>query len=298
MRVLLVASLLLLSGCLGGSDASAREYQTTFELAPYDVYIFDHPEMRYVGDAPHGQMMRFTNPTAAPLTIGLFMNSPQGKVGPVNEFGWAAQSGDRTVEDTLQPGESRLWLLEYPPRQMPQVRITSEGSVVDYRAQTALAEGPRVQADMHIRTWTVGVWVNGTSFYTNIESFNADPAFPAGYDRAGFGGGALPIYVYDEDRSEQPAGSKDTCHFTTITGYNELLKTQVESVPGVRFLYPEEAYTVEGAEEHFLYGQPLIFLNLVTEVVRNVGPTDDAPNPQGACFDPDNSTPALPPGLF
>jgi hypothetical protein len=147
-----------------------------------------------------------------------------------------------------------------------------------------------VRAGDHVQTFTAGMWINGTSFYTNIATLNNEGSFPAGYNRTEFGGDALPVYVYDSDRSEQPARSKDTCHFTTIPGYNTLLRMQSAGSTGVHFLLPEEGYTSAGNEDHLLFGEALIFLNTVTRIDESTGPRDGAGDPQGDCFDPENTT--------
>ncbi len=153
--------------------------------------------------------------------------------------------------------------------------------------------GDAVGAGDHVQTITAGFWVNGTSFYTNIQALNDDPAFPAGYDRSEFGGDALPIYVYDRDRTEQPPTSKDHCRFTTINGYNEMLKRQSDGGTSVTYMAPEDGYTRPGNEDHDLYGDPLIFINTI---VAHEGAVDDRPagDPQGACFDTENTTGPLP----
>ena len=151
------------------------------------------------------------------------------------------------------------------------------------------ASGTDVGAGDHVQTQTVGFWTNGTSFYTNIPALNADPDFPAGYPRADFVGDPLPVYVYGADRTEQPPASRDTCHFTTIPGYNALLRTQAEGSTGVRFLAPEEAYTRPGAQDHPLYGDALVFMNTIVAHDGATGPLDTLPDPQGACFDEQNT---------
>ncbi|MBW3583367.1 MAG: hypothetical protein KY455_09745 [Euryarchaeota archaeon] len=155
--------------------------------------------------------------------------------------------------------------------------------------------GPKAVPHDKVKTLTVGVWTNGTSFYTNIADLNADATFPAGYDREQFGGDPLPIYVYDQDRREQPVGNRDRCWFTTISGYNALLKSQAELGTNARFLTPEEGYTVAGAEDHFLYGEALVFLNTVVAHEGQAEQAEEAPDPTAPCFQPRNAERKLPP---
>jgi hypothetical protein len=49
-------------------------------------------------------------------------------------------------------------------------------------------------------------------------------------------------------------------------------------------LLPEEAYTREGAEEHFLYGDSLVFMNTVVANVGEVSELQALPQPTGDCF--------------
>lgn len=266
------------------------------EAFPLDVYVFA-PAGSWFG--AHAVMARVTNPTDGGVAYEVEVDLQRGRVGPVDATGW--QEG---AADTLGPGESRLWLLDFQEvtGHTFRLRIDAAGGSYEWNQTLPNAGGPPVEAGMHVLTYTVGVWINGTSFYTNIASLNEDAAFPAGYDRSAFGGAPLPVYVYDQDRSEQPARSIDTCHFTTIPGYNALLKTQSEGGTGVRFLAPEDGYTRAGNEEHFLYGDALVFLNTVIAIEPRDERLDDVPDPQGDCFDVNRYTPDpvpdVPPALL
>jgi hypothetical protein len=304
LAVLLAAP--LLAGCIGG-DSGEDELP---QLSALRVY-----EYRYPGDDvahaehPYGWMMRVTNVAETPHWAGVRVGDPE-----VVEW-WAVTADGPTRDDAayrLEPGASVLFLFQAQPGfaldsveyevRMSEPSATAEESFdilersVFSRDLTTVAEHRPVAPGHHVRTMTVGVWVNGTSFYTNIAALNADDAFPAGYDRSAFGGDALPIYVYDKERAEQPPGSRDTCRFVTIAGYNALLKTQAEKTTGVRFLFPEEAYTRPGAEDHSLYGDALVFMNTI---VAHEGAVDDVaalPQPLGDCFDPNNTSPVpIPP---
>lgn len=164
--------------------------------------------------------------------------------------------------------------------------------------------GREVVAGVGVHVEYAGFWTNGTLFGTNIASVhNSD------WPRAGWYGysddAALPVYVFDQDRAERPpywapahqmapvtgtpvdgitrdpngqvAASGATAglgYYTTIKGFNEALKTMTDRTSRVVVLAPEDAYTVEGNEEHPLYGDALVFLIGVTDIV-------DLPCPAG-----------------
>lgn len=286
MRVLWMLLVVALAGCVDEAPVAG----SSMDAFALDVYIFDDPDADAFFDH-HGMMMRVHNPTAA--TIAYNVSSPgmvAGQFGPVSREGVAPHT--TVAADALAPGESRLWLFQSDETRTMhryEILVESQGGHFEYVRHLTTAGGRPVQPGMHVVTYTVGVWINGTSFYTNVQAFNDDPHFPAGYDRAEFGGDGLPVYVFDAQASEQPVRSRDTCHFTTITGYNELLKGQGEGGSDVRFLRPEEAYTLPGREEFFLYGEPLVFLNRVALIENRDTRFDPLPDPQGGCFDPQNA---------
>jgi hypothetical protein len=151
---------------------------------------------------------------------------------------------------------------------------------------------------------TAGFYENGTLFYTNIPEIHANPAWPRPSWYAWGGSNPLPVYVYDQDRTEKPAywtasttgtpagaptnNATAWNYFTTIAGFNEALKGLSTNTVRVARLAPEEAYTRPGSESHPLYGAPLVFYIKVLEVV-------DFPCPSGvpaaACNTPDLPTP-------
>jgi hypothetical protein len=130
-------------------------------------------------------------------------------------------------------------------------------------------------------------------FYTNLQSYDGSP-WPRAAWYAWEGADPLPVYVYDQDRSEQPpewkgvgqnvgspgtpadpaaqgaAGLVDSSlgigYFTTIKGFNEALKGLTTTTTKVVVIPPEDAYTRDGNEEHPLYGETLVFLIHVDEV--------------------------------
>jgi hypothetical protein len=141
-------------------------------------------------------------------------------------------------------------------------------------------EGDAAQPGQGAHVYTAGFWENGTLFYTNIAALDHSDWPRAGW-YAWEGEEPLPVYVYDEDRSEQPSTWKDpqagtplagTVHglgyFTTIPGFNEALKGLSTSTVRVVRMEPEEGYTRAGNEEHPLYNATLVFYIKVVDVVE------------------------------
>ncbi len=306
------AWIVVLAGCVD-NDEDATD-PSGLGLA---AYLVDYPGAEnWAPGTEHGWLLRISNPTnstlqavVAPLGVSdapyFYAHEKQGAMPDiVTPDGPDGVGGLRT---TLEPGEAALVVMQvraYANETVPWggFRVhTMDGdtrvATADIERQVTVMEGRSVTAGDHVQTATIGMWVNGTSFYTNIAALNDDPEFPAGYNRSEFGGDPLPIYVYQNDRSEQPAGSRDTCHFTTIRGYNDLLLQQGEHGTSARFLEPEEAYTRDGAEDHPLYGDAMVFLNTIVSHDGATTVEDRAPNPGGACYDPRNVIPAgtLPP---
>ncbi len=308
-RVALALPLLAaaLTGCLESDDPGA-------DLGALDLYLFVYPGAeKAVPGADHGWLLRLGNPTDTPASFHAgVVGVRSAQLGPAGDDGWRttpsppaeapreALWGGRVA---VPAGGSVAFLLNVQtydgepgsqPVSLLFVRDDGQIREVPLPVEADVA-GPAVRPGDHVRTVTVGVWVNGTSFYTNSASLLDDPGFPAGGNidpaEARAEADPLAIYVYDRDRSEQPNGSRDTCHGTTIDGYNALLRSQVGSSTGVRFLQPGEGYTQPGGEDHFLYGDALVFLNTVVAHEGTTGPADAAPNPQGACFDAQRYSP-------
>lgn len=287
----------LLGGCIAGNESPPH--------APFEVY-----EYRYAGDDvfveghPYGFVARIHNPTSTPITVQVDGLGAVSEWGPLlAEDGWAKDTPDAPW--VLNGSASILFLFQATDDTLAEERVgfsvhADNGATATFdRNVTIQSASTGVSAGDHVQTATVGLWLNGTSFYTNIADLNDDPDFPAGYDRGDFDGAPLPVYVYDANSDEQPDGSIDTCHFTTIKGYNALLKTQATDSTNARFLTPEEGYTRPGAEDHFLYGDALVFLNTVVAHDGSTGQADAAPQPTGDCFDcyrytPDEVTELLP----
>lgn len=312
--VLVVLSSIAFAGCIDGDEG--RDGPAPLESLEVYEYRYGGDDVALPGIA-HGWMARITNPGDSAVAFAVEPLGNGTRYGPAGDAGWEVLKAPQV--DLLAEGESKVYLFQNTWTEAPnetgfQVHVfdrlpSGDGSETEdlrvmergeFTREIAWKEEvTKVAADQHVKTATVGVWLNGTSFYTNIAHLNDDPEFPLpdNANRSDFDGAPLPIYVYSEDRSDQPPGSKDTCHFTTITGYNALLKTQADQGTNVRWLAPEEAYTRPGAEEHWLYGDVLIFMNTIVAHDGPLGPADRVPNPQGDCFNTNNTArpPAPPP---
>lgn len=317
MRVLvaLMLSVTVLAGCASVEDPFTMPFKSPSD-GPLSVYVFEYPgSQKHVEGTSHGHLVQVSNSGDRVLQLAVALSDAEGVGGALLETGMdrvqlrgvdeAFVDGRAPIALTIPAGESRAFLVEIE---------SYLGNVTDGRTGAALffTDGqytvgvplsakvvPETQAVTpgdHVQTLTVGVWANGTSFYTNIPELLADPSFPAGgqIDREAATTSAtpLPIYVYGQDRTEQPRASRDNCYFTTITGYNALLREQTALQTGITGMRPEDAYTVAGAEEHFLYGEPLAFLNTVVvhegEAPANPG---DLPDVDGDCFDAERYSP-------
>ena len=124
----------------------------------------------------------------------------------------------------------------------------------------------------HVRY--AGFYTNGTLFGTNIKAVDEIQAWP----KSGFykfdGDAALPVFVYDRDRSEGDASPiwnpKDAQgksvgwkYSTTIKGFNSALKALPALLPKVVALEPQDAYPDRGV----LKGEKLIFYIMLEEAV-------------------------------
>lgn len=320
MRWLWVCLLLPLTGCVSDAEPEVHRSPLTMYAHQFDgSTMLDARLGRAVGDeeAGFGLLYTLSNGPEAVAVEACLSGVAKATVGYLRDGAWYEEH--LTDANVVTSGRlcSEAWIMEGNASTAFMAHVTSVGTLADNgtivvewitgpsrlaHATTWTPSSLRtVDPGMHVLTETVGLWTNGTSFYTNVASLLEDPAFPAGghidRDAAAASSAPLPIYVYGEENSEQPARSRDTCHFTTISGYNALLKRQTELAAGVRFLEPTEAYTREGAEDHLLYGDALLFLNTIVAIEGQTTTADQIPDPQGACFDPTNHIPT-PPGAL
>ena len=153
--------------------------------------------------------------------------------------------------------------------------------------------GAMAKPGQGVHVLTAGFWENGTLFYTNIEALDHDKAWPRASWYEWEGGDPLPVYVYDQDRAEEPMLWHGTTagtplgaptqnatawdYFTTIPGFNNALKGLSTNTVRVVRLTPEEGYTRAGNEQHPLYGAALVFYIKVLDVEDLPCPADLGP---------------------
>ncbi|MHB1262714.1 MAG: FKBP-type peptidyl-prolyl cis-trans isomerase [Thermoplasmatota archaeon] len=153
---------------------------------------------------------------------------------------------------------------------------------------TTPREGRSAEPGQGVHVFTAGFLENGTLFYTNIKAIDHDD-WPRTANYTWEGGDPLPVYVYEEDRGEQPAYWDDPQagtpvegtvpglgYYATIPGFNEALKGLSTNTVRVVRLAPEDAYTRAGAEDHPLYGEALVFYIKVIDVVSLPCPMETA----------------------
>jgi hypothetical protein len=262
----------------------------------------------FVPGTEHGMAFTVTNPSEREVVVGMFLEGTSNVLlGPIMTTSGSASieawqairiEGDevRGVPATLAAGTSTTFLgkvSEYSDSNITARFLASDPLDVEILYDSwetswtiSTMDGAEVTPTTLVQTTTVGLWTNGTSFYTNSAELLADPTFPAGGNvNRGEDTATLPIYVFDNDRSEQPLGNGDNCYFTTISGYNALLDRQSEFSTGVSLIQPSQAYSIEGNEGHLLFGDPLIFLNTIVTIDGQTSTEDELPDPAGACFD-------------
>lgn len=139
--------------------------------------------------------------------------------------------------------------------------------------------GDHAEPGQGVHVYTAGFLEDGTLFYTNIKAIDHDD-WPRTDWYAWEGGDPLPVYVYEEDRSEEPLYWEDPQsgtpaagtvpglgYYTTIPGFNDALKGLSTNTVRVVRMEPEQGYTRAGNEDHPLYGEPLVFYIKVEAVV-------------------------------
>lgn len=272
MRVLVAALLAVAvtSGCVGLDSGSRCAGGTGTLHTPWVDATFLHTD-------PH-----------QPWDTVVLLRQAEASVA-ARPAGWTAAS------ERLSPaGDANFSLLRVDPGKGVgqldlQYRLEDCDELVSGTVAWDLAPpepGASAQPGQGTHVYTAGFWENGTLFYTNIEAVDHSTWPRAGW-YAWEGGEPLPVYVYDDDRSEQPAVWMDpqagtplagtvpgVGYFTTIPGFNEALKGLSTSTVRVVRMSPEEAYTRPGNEEHPLYGHALVFYIKVIDVV-------DLPCPMG-----------------
>ena len=274
-------------------------------------------------------------PFATPVVDGKYMQTdplqawqtlvlaPADDATRSTTLGWSASAGWSAFGTELsRPGEGRLVVgtvspgagmgnasLDYSIRtELDECRNTQTGSLVWKLA--APKAGVAAAPGQGVHVMTAGFLEDGTLFYTNIAEVDTDPNWPRVEWYAWEGDRPLPVYVYDQDRSEQPQEWKGSHalwmelhkttgptpvdpqvdeatmdadeehglgYFTTIPGFNDALKGLSSTTTRVVRLAPEQAYTRPGNEEHVLYGRAIVFYIKVLDVVSAPCPGDTPP---------------------
>lgn len=220
--------------------------------------------------------------------------------------GWSATSEPLATPEfqrvTIQPGQdagNATWSFELRHDHGDCTEV-QRGSIAWQLANPEASRAAQPGQGVHVMT--AGFLDNGTLFYTNIPEIDTDERWPRVPWYAWEGDMPLPVYVYDQDRAEQPAYWKAPSallpkgtpvdsqlhelgmeadwatglgYYTTIPGFNAALKGLPATTTHVVRMAPGEGYTRPGNEEHPLYGEALVFLIKVLDVV-------DAPCPAEA----------------
>jgi hypothetical protein len=218
-----------------------------------------------------------------------------GKPVPIEDLRFTNATGDRhfgavrVMPEVLEPGLVLNFRFGEPA--LADGCTVSGGLTTNWSAFPA--EGRAAQAGQGAHVLYAGFWENGTLFDTNLQDLDIGSGWPkAGWYQGGHWD-PLPVYVYDQDRSEQPAHWKSPFtgtpaagspvdeqagagYYTTIKGFNEAVKGLPVGSRQVFHLAPEDAYTLPGREDHPLYGDALVFLVEVQEVVDVPCPTPPA----------------------
>jgi FKBP-type peptidyl-prolyl cis-trans isomerase 2 len=197
----------------------------------------------------------------------------------------------RIPADTSPRGLVATWRILDPTRPAPCQM--AGGLTSNWAAIETEGEAESAQPGQGAHVWYAGFWENGTLFDTNLEDLDLGSGWPkAGWYEGGHWE-PIPVYVYDQDRSEQPAHWKSPFsgtpaagspadeqagagYFTTIKGFNEAVKGLPVGTRQIFHIAPEDAYTQAGREDHLLYGDALVFLVEVEDVVDAPCPTPPA----------------------
>jgi hypothetical protein len=320
MRGLVLAVLLLASGCIDGGYHDSRpacpdlkEIATKVPTLPvsFGTYSGSTSEPWYgvfLADVPDGDVL--VGESVDPEISNAYPDFTK-VLEPLNAS--AAVAGETThgfykIGSDNLGGQSRASELNarLEPKDRscrgPQTKVYDVHATDDAREVAAVGKG--------VKVYTAGFWDNGTLFYTNIQDLDHSD-----WPRAGWysweGGDALPVYVYGQDRSEEPAywkslganygspgtpadaqaqmvlGNADTTfglgYFTTIPGFNEALKGLSTSTTVVAVLEPQQGYTRAGNEAHPLYGDRLVFVIHIVDVVDEPCPSTTPASLSGLC---------------
>lgn len=300
---LLLTALLVTAGCLGSTGEVLAGCEEPLQVATFHGPTHDGALERAPGQAVP-ILLWVENPYDVELEVTLATH-PQATAYIDHEEGLAKapaghrlEPGERSllganVQEALPNGSVAISLLHHVPEGAGPV----EGNLCDYNGEVRrwfeLAEPIEPDATAEpgkgVLVRTVGVWRNGTSFYTNHGGFHDRTDLPRSYLGNYSGNDPLKVYVYNDTGDEMPERYDESGYATTIPGFNEAL----EGLPtvGARFtaFAPAEGYTQDGNEDHPLYGDALAFYIEAIEVrtvpcevpqpVCDVPSEDDVPPP-------------------
>ena len=283
-----VAILLLLSGCVLpplGNDA-CPEPIGWFLTGPFDE---DGRASMFLG--PTYRILFFGRSTAADnadLTMRIKEPAFSTKDPVVKYFNASAEEG-LSPNGTVMGGATPSFFAEQDfgegnytlALSQDSTQCDPPGELSVSQAFTHVSPGESARPGVGVMVKTAGFWQNGTLFYTNMARVHDDPKF----ERAGWyeyeGDDPLPVYIYNETRTERPERYNASGFVTTIPGFNEALKKTFVGTSAVASLSPTEAYTRPGNENHDLYGDAIVFYIEITDVVAI-----DCPLPEPACEPP------------
>ncbi|MEA3203629.1 MAG: hypothetical protein QOI63_1308 [Thermoplasmata archaeon] len=302
MRALAGAALLLLlaSGCLGFERVVCPAQVGGTFLIPPDVPATADP--RVAVDLP--VLVTRLNVSLAPQVSAQAQRQVGAASVPVERTEFNATGAQRLERLRLQPRDlaapgGLVVRMDVADTLLPPKCGAAGG--LGFTAGATLQEGRLLAPGHGAHVWYAGFWENGTLFETNIQGFDH-----SGWPRAGWYQSVpydpLPVYVYDQSRSEQPASWKSagqTVHgqaagtpvdgpaqtatgpadatlglgyYSTIKGFNDGLKGL--STYGARVLHMEakDAYPA-GAANNPLAGANLVFYVRLADVVDQPCPT-------------------------
>lgn len=147
-----------------------------------------------------------------------------------------------------------------------------------------VVEGQVAQPGQGVHAWYAAFLANGTLLDTNVQGIDrSDQPRVSYYQSEPYK--PIPVYVYGQDRSEEPAYWKDPLasapaplapvddaagvgYFTTIRGFNEALKGLSTTTTRAVYVAPQDAYTDAAHKDSPLYGEALVFLIKLADVVN------------------------------
>lgn len=296
----LVLGVLLLAGCAGIGDAAACDEAP----ADYAGVQTRHTSSMGAMDPRQGQdLLAVTWGWPHPIDGAHAWNGTPGPIRQATTELYANGTGGLVVARFAAFGGAQGADVRFGPAwtfESAYSDACSLGLPLQKTIEATLQEGDLAQVGQGVRVRTAGFLEDGTLFYTNMQDIH-DSDLPRTSWYAWGGADPLSVYVYDEDRTERPAhwagpsaqasnvpplgppfddavddaaatlaGAEGTAgigYGTTIKGFNAGLKGLSTTTSRVVWMPPEDAYTRPGNEAHDLYGESLVFLIDVVEVV-------------------------------